>query len=887
MISTHGQSFITGLADQEAYWRKTLVGDLPEVRIYPDFSRPPVSSFIKGDESIKLCSRLCGQLRSICVQEDVPLFVILLSAFKILLQRHTGQEDIVVGSVSPDSIRRLDGNRNETFANPVALRTDLQGNPEFMSLLKVVHKTVQDVTSNRDYPFEKIIERTCRQQYDGSSLVFHNMFVLCDAAPGVSPAPVTEKELADVEDRVARCDLVIIAREDQGTVLITCKFDADLFESSTIIRLLGRYRSLINEIVVNSDQRISAFPFVAEAEQHRLLAEWNDTKSEYPKDKCIHELFEEQAAKSPDAVALIFEDKRLTYRELNQRANQLAHCLRKHGIGPETLVGICVERSLEMVIGLLGILKTGGAYVPLDPEYPKEHLSFMLADSGARVLLTQEGLMERLPGHDARVLCSGKEWGHLGGENDVHLDAETTAQNLAYVIYTSGSTGRPKGVEVTHRGVIRLLFGVGYTCFGPSGTFIQLASISFDAATFEIWGALLHGGRCVLFPGNIPTPVALREIIDNQKITTLWLTSSLFNLVMDEIPLALSGVRQLLIGGEALSVAHVRRALKVLPATQIINGYGPTEATTFTCCYPITIPVEQNAVSIPIGRPIANTEVYILGGQLEPLPIGVVGELYVGGDGLARGYLNRPELTAEKFIANPFSPEPGARLYRTGDLARYLPDGNIEFIGRMDNQVKMRGFRIELGEIEAILNQHPKVRDAVAIVRENCPGDKRLVGYVVAGLEGSFDAAEVRKYLQQKLPEYMIPSALVLLDELPLTPNGKVDRRALPAPNQSRPELEDVYQAPRTSIEDTLARIWAEVLKVDKVGIDDNFFDLGGHSLLATQIISRVRSFLSIELPLRTLFESPTVAELATELAQRMRDVEATTEKEAQKLLAI
>jgi acyl-coenzyme A synthetase/AMP-(fatty) acid ligase/acyl carrier protein len=390
-----------------------------------------------------------------------------------------------------------------------------------------------------------------------------------------------------------------------------------------------------------------------------------------------------------------------------------------------------------------------------------------------------------------------------------------------------------------------------------------MAPMSFDAATFEIWGALLHGGKCVLYPSKAPNSRELGGVLNQHRVSTLWLTAALFNTVIDQEPQALSGVKQLLIGGEALSVAHVRKALSLLPGTEIISGYGPTESTTFACCYRIPRRLDDNLSSIPIGKPIGNTHVYILDTQLHPVPIGVVGELHIGGDGLARGYLNRPELSREKFIANPFSSDPDTRLYKTGDLGRYLPDGNIEFLGRIDNQVKIRGYRIELGEIEAVLGQHSMVRSSVVVVCEDAPGDKRLVGYVVARERDSLGAAELRKYLKQKLPEYMIPSVLVFLDELPLTLNGKVDRNALSAPDQDRPELGNVYQAPRTPIEETLASIWSELLKVDKVGIRDNFFELGGHSLLATQIMSRVRSYLSIELPLRTMFESPTIEQMA------------------------
>jgi amino acid adenylation domain-containing protein len=567
-------------------------------------------------------------------------------------------------------------------------------------------------------------------------------------------------------------------------------------------------------------------------------------------------------------VAVVFETQQLTYAELNDRANCLASYLRKQGVKAGDLVAICLERSLELVIGLLGILKAGGAYVPLDASYPKKRLEFILEDASAGVVLTDSASLNSLPPARARVICLDRDWEEIAKEPRVNPDCQSTADHLAYVIYTSGSTGVPKGVEVSHRGVMRLLFGVDYVRLDGAQTFLHLAPISFDAATFEVWGALLHGGKCVLYPGAMASPRELGQILKKNRVDTLWLTAALFNTVIDQEAEVLADVKQLLVGGEALSVAHVRKALALLPNTEIINGYGPTESTTFTCCYSIPRELDDNLDSIPIGRPIGNTQVYILGADLTPVPIGVPGELYIGGDGLARGYLNRPDLTAEKFISNPFSNDPRARLYKTGDLACYLPDGNIEFLGRIDDQVKIRGYRIEMGEIEAVLAEHPAVRQAVVIAREDTPGNKHLVGYVVT-TDGIVPSThDLRSYVGQKLPDYMVPSAYVFLAALPLTPNGKLDRKALPAPDQTRPELDDAFIAPRTPIEETIAVIWSEILKLDRVGIHDNFFHLGGHSLLATQVVSRIRNTLEIELALRMLFEAPTIEGLAEKVEQ-------------------
>jgi amino acid adenylation domain-containing protein len=519
-----------------------------------------------------------------------------------------------------------------------------------------------------------------------------------------------------------------------------------------------------------------------------------------------------------------------------------------------------------MMVGLLGILKAGGAYVPLDPQYPKERLAFMLEDAKVGVLVTQEGLLEKLPQSQGGVVSLDGDWGEISQESGENPGGEVNGENLAYVIYTSGSTGLPKGVAVEHRGVLRLLIGVEYARFDGTQTFFHLSSISFDAATFELWGALLHGSRCIIYPSNLPTPKDLGAVLHKYQVSTLWLTSSLFNAVLDDAPEALSGIRQLLTGGEALSVHHVKRALSQLPETEIINGYGPTESTTFTCCYSIPRQLDGVPSSIPIGRPIGNTQVYLLDARLELVPIGIPGELYIGGDGLARGYLNRPELTAEKFIANPFCADPASRLYKTGDLARYLPDGNIEFLGRMDNQVKIRGYRIELSEIEVTLKHHPSVREAVVIARDDVAGDKRLVAYLIASPAQHPAPQQLRDFLKEKLPEYMIPNVFMFLKSLPRTPSGKVDRRALPVPEGGRPELARDYVAPRNETQKLLTTIWLEVLKLEKVGIYDNFFDLGGHSLLATRVVSKIREVFRIELPLRALFETPTMAGLSSHI---------------------
>jgi len=540
--------------------------------------------------------------------------------------------------------------------------------------------------------------------------------------------------------------------------------------------------------------------------------------------------------------------------------------LQSLGVKPEVRVGICVERSLEMVIGILAILKAGGAYFTLDPAYPPERLEFMVADVQTPILLTQTHLQNGLPLNNQTVVNLDTDWGIIAQYKQDNLNSEVNPENLAYIIYTSGSTGTPKGTEVPHRSFMGFMFEVDYVHLDAEKIWLQHSSISWDALTLELWPSLLYGGRCVLYPEKIPTPAGLTRIIQEQGINILWLTSAFFNLMIDTMPQGLSGVKQLLIGGESISVDHVRRALEILPETQIINGYGPSECTVFTCCYAIPKQITENIHSIPIGKPIGDRTVYILDENLHRVPIGIPGELYVGGASVARGYLNQPVLTSEKFIPNPFIQ--GDTLYKTGDLVRRLPNGNLEFIGRIDTQVKIRGFRIELAEIEAVLMQNPDIKQVLVIAREDESGKKFLVAYLVTK-DNSPTSSSFRNFLKEKLPDYMIPTAFVVLSAFPLTPNGKVNRLGLPIPEGFQRNVEVDFVLPRTATEQELATIWTEVLKLKQVGIYDNFFELGGHSLLATQVISRLREAFSLDFPLRYLFENPTIAELAHKVMEQ------------------
>src|SRR5579871_1118749 len=614
---------------------------------------------------------------------------------------------------------------------------------------------------------------------------------------------------------------------------------------------------------MRDDIKIGMLKGMKAEEEKTILQEWNRTGREYPKEKCVHLLFEEQAKRSPGAVAVWFKENCLTYEALNRRSNQFANFLRKKGVGPEAIVGVCVERSGDMLSMLLGILKAGGAYLPLDPEYPPERLKFMVRDAGLKILLTQNHLKEKFKSCVGVRILADDNWIEVAGENPENPENRATAKNLAYVMYTSGSTGEPKGVLINHQNIVRLLFGTQYASLNGNSRIMQAAPISFDAATFEIWGALLHGGQCILYPDRIPEADRLEHFIKKYDVNQLWLTSALFNSVVDQKVEALSGVRQLLVGGESLSVRHVSLAKESLKNSEIINGYGPTESTTFSCCYSIPRDEIQELTSVPIGKPIANTQVYILRRDLEVEPIGVPGEIYIGGDGLGRGYLNRPGLTAEKFVPNPFKAD-GERLYRTGDLGRWLEDGNIEFLGRIDQQVKIRGFRIELGEIETVINEFNGVKTAIVTVATGVSGDKYLrCHYITDGSQVKIE--ELKHHLRERLPEYMVPTAYMRLEKLPMTPNGKVDRKALPEV-EGAGEGGSGYVAPRNATEEVLAGIWREVLGGKRAGVYDNFFENGGHSLLATQFISRVRSVFEKQMDLKTIFEHPTISEIAKKI---------------------
>jgi amino acid adenylation domain-containing protein/non-ribosomal peptide synthase protein (TIGR01720 family) len=860
------RNWLTGgtLERELAYWKEKLATLVP-LDLPTDRPRPPIPTFRGATLRATLSPELTRALERLSRKEGVSLFMTVLAAFKALLHRYSGQSDIPVGTPIANRTRVETEPLIGFFVNTIVLRTDLSGDPSFEVLLSRVREVSLDAYAHQDLPFERLVEEVSVKRDLSRTPLFQVMFVFQNAPDSALEIPGLTVRPLEVETGAVKFDLTLVLEERGGTVEGSLEYNTDLFERSTIERLWGHFETLLRAVVADPQVRLSELPLLTEAERRKILIEWNDTATEFPNDKCVHELFEEQVDRTPDAIAVVFEDRELTYIELNARANQLAHHLRKLGVGPEVLVGICFERSIEIVVSLLGILKAGGAYLPLDPSHPEGRLRFMLEDARAAVLLTQERLRHRIGAPSTPLVCLDADWAELGREPTENLCSGAIPENLVYVIYTSGSTGAPKGVEVPHRAVARLVRGVDYAALDNGPRILQLQPLAFDVATGEIWGALLNGGRCVLAPPGLVDAPILDRLVSIHRIDTLWLTAALFHALMDEDSHCLSRVGQVVVGGEPLSVAHVRRYRSSCSNTRLINGYGPTECTTVSCCYsiPPTIPLDWG--SIPIGPPIANTEVYVLDGNFEPVPIGVPGEVYLGGPGLARDYLGRPELTAERFVPNPFGREPGERLYRTGDLARFLPDGNLDFLGRIDHQVKIRGYRIELGEIEAALAEAPGVGTSVVLAREDRPRERRLVGYVVPNGSAKPTSSTLREALNAKLPNYMVPSAFVFLEALPLTPNGKVDRKALPAPDAA--ELDERYLAPRTPVEELLAAIWCEVLHLERVGIRHDFFELGGHSLLATQVVSRVRSLFGVELPLRSLFERPTIEALATEIA--------------------
>ena len=842
------------LATQLAGWRRRLAG-LEDLELPTDRPRPARPSHEGARHYFALPDIPLESLGEVGRHQGASPFMVLLAAFFELLYRYTGQRDLAVGTSVSLRNRRDFESLIGFFINTLVLRVERGVDPSFREMVGQARDVTLEAVDRQEVPFERLVGEL-RPERD------LNRQPLVQAVFMVQPAPRRERRLGelrasllDVYNGTAKFDLLVHLYLGPGELSGGIEYSRDLFDAATIERLVGHFSRLLIEVGREPDRPLSSLSLLGESERHQLIEEWSGRDWRRPREATIDGLFAEQARRTPEAVALAWAGGSLTYRELDAAASQQARALRALGVGPEVLVGICAERSPELVVALLAIVRAGGAYLPLDPTHPPERLAFVLRDGGARLVLLDATAAARLP---AVAGVERVALGELDADPGEELNAAAVGGNrLAYVIYTSGSTGRPKGVAVPHEAVVRLVRETDYMRFDGE-VFLLLTPVSFDVSTLEIWGPLLNGGRLALFPPGVPTVESLGAALRAHEVSVLWLTAGLFHLVVAEDVQTLAPVRQLLAGGDVLAVPAVRRVLAELPGTRLINGYGPTENTTFTCCHTVVEPVGER---VPIGAPIAGTRVHVLDGELRPVPVGVPGELLAGGRGLARGYLGRPELTAERFVPDPLGLEPGGRLYRTGDQVRFRPDGTLEFLGRFDDQVKVRGFRVEPGEIAMVLAAHPSVAQALVTAPASGPeGERRLVAYVTGSGEGKPEAAALRAFVAARLPESMVPSLFVALDEFPLTPNGKVDRRRLPAPERAE---EEVFVAPRSPLEEALAAIWSEVLGVERIGAHDDFFALGGHSLMAARVVSRVRRRLGVEVPVAALFERSTLAELA------------------------
>ena len=859
------------LESQLGFWRETLAGSPAVLELPLDRPRPAVQSLrggVERGERDLFPRQLLDGLERLSRSRRSTVFMTLLAGFQALLSRITGQRDVLVGTPVANRERPEIQGLIGFFVNTLVMRADLSGDPSFADLLARVRETALRAYAHQDLPFERLVSELVQGRDLSRTPLFQTVLSWQPSRPGSSElAPGLALEIADVDSGTSKFDLTLFLGETREGLVAMVEYAADLLDSSTVRRWLGHLRNLLEGIVEGEGLPVSALPLLGASERAQVAWEWNDTATGRPTDPTIHGLFEEQARRFPDRTAVIGPDREMTYADLDLCAERIADRLREAGVGPDDRVGLCAERSAALVAAALGILKAGGAYLPLDPQYPAERLAGMLADAEVRVLVVQEGLEGFLPATGVvsiplrRSLVEGEPSGFRTGVDPA---------GLGFVLFTSGSTGRPKGVGVTHRNAVRLL-RTGYARYDSEQVFLQIAPVAFDASTFEMWGPLLHGGRLVVFPSGPPDLRQLGDAIERHGVTTMFLTSGLFHQMVELHLNRLRPLRQLLTGGDVLSPAHMRRAVENLPGTEVIAVYGPTECTTFTTTW--TARRDDPEGPVPIGKPIADASVYVLDASMRLAPVGVMGQLHIGGDGLSRGYQGRPELTAERFVPDPTGTErgePGARLYTTGDLVRWRADGVLEFLGRVDHQVKLRGFRIELGEIETVLASHPEVESAIVIAREDTPGDKRLVAYLVSSPDGAPDVAELRGLVELRLPAFMVPSAFMVLPELPLTANGKVDRRALPAPDFMDSAAE--FIAPSNALEQEVAAVWQQVLGVERVGLRDSFWDLGGHSLLATKVLARLQEALGLELPLQILFEFPSLGGFAAAVGHHLME---------------
>jgi aspartate racemase len=854
------------------FWRDRLAGAPPQLQLPTDFPRPAVATTAGERRRFNVPRAAAEALKLVAKCEGVTPFMFLLAVFQTLLARYTGQEDIVVGSPFANRNHRDLEGLIGYFSNTVALRTDLSGDPTFREVLRRVRETTLSAFDHQDMPFEKLVVELRPNRDLSYAPLVQVAFILQSQALG-QPAQLPGCTMSSVELQrgTAKFELTFAFFYRDDVLTGSCSYNTDLFAEATIVRLQANYVTLLEAALANPEYRLSRLTWVADDQRRQILGDWNQTAFAIPQDQCFPQLFEAQVERTPDAPAVIFRDQALTYRQLNERANQLAHYLRQQGVGPEVVVGIAAGSSPELAVGILGILKAGAAYLPLDPAYPRQRLGYMLEDSGVKLLLTQQHLATTLPAGAARVICLDADWPVITRARAANPEPLLKPDNLTYVIYTSGSTGQAKGVQVSHRNLVNHnLEAVRTYGLVARDRVLQFASLSFDLAVEELLPTWICGATVVLRPEDgLLAGEPLHRLLRKEGVTVLDLPTAFWHEWVHELAerreVLPESVRLVIVGGEKAAASTLAIWQKLgKKSVRWVNTYGPTEATVIATVHE---PAADKAdAELPIGRPVANTQIYILDRWLQPVPIGVPGELYIGGAGVARGYLNRPELTAERFIADPFSASPGARMYRTGDLARYRSDGKIEFVGRADHQVKIRGHRIEPGEIENTLVQHPAVREALVLVREDRPGDPRLAAYVVPHPDQQIAADALRDFLKEKLPEYMVPAAIVLQERLPLTVNAKVDRQALPAPD---PAADSPRVAPRDAEELQLALMWEDLLGVRPISVRDNFFEVGGHSLSAVRMLARIEQSLGQRLPLVALFQAPTIERLARLLREK------------------
>lgn len=851
-----------------AYWRQQLKGAPPVLELPANHPRPASQTFRGRSEWLILPAALSEKINALSQQGGFTPFMILLAVFQTLLHRYTGQEDIVIGSPVAGRTRASLEKVIGLFVNMLVLRTKLEGNPSFTELLRRTQTTVLEALAQQDLPFEKLVEQLQPQRSASYSPLVQVMFALQDELSDSLSLPGITTSAFPLDTGTAKFDLTFTIVKSGSRLDCCAEYNSDLFEAATARRMLAHYQNLLEAVAANTEQRLSDLRLLTDVERQQLLVDWNRTEADFPREKCVHDLFAAQATATADAIAVVCGNQSLTYRELDHRTNQLAHHLRKLGAGPERLVAISMQRSLEMTIALLGVLKSGAAYVPLDPTYPAERLKFMLEDSKTSLLLTRSSDNFPRLGREGspspiRILQIDTDWPEIARESEAAPSAGAAPDNLAYVIYTSGSTGQPKGVQIPHRAVVNFLYSMQREPGLIGGDrLLSVTSMSFDIAALEFFLPLTVGARVVLATADeIFDAAKMKALLRESGATAMQATPSFWQFLVDT---GWAGDKQLkiLCGGEALSRELADKLLT--RGAEVWNLYGPTETTIWSTLNKLS----PGMGPVSIGRPIANTQVYIIDSHLQLVPIGVPGELYIGGEGVARGYLNRPELSAERFILNPFLSD-GSRLYKTGDIACFRAGGGIECLGRNDFQIKLRGHRIDLGEIESVLRGHPAVRDAVIALGEEKPGQKRLVAYILTNPGNSPSTSSLQQLLKSTLPDYMVPGAFVLLDKFPLTPNGKVDRKALLARTPGVAGLNRSFVPAHTVTQETLAQIWRELLQVPRVGIHDNFFELGGHSLLAMRFLARVRSTFQAELTLRHIFEAPTIAELAGVLEKK------------------